>query len=479
MHGLFGLALLAVALVVLLHVLHQDRPQHDHRVLPTSPARPSHPSADILCPGTLSGPGHRHAGGYAALALLTTGYAPMKDAIVEVAAITLDPAGRPTETYHTLVRPDDALGDGPMTTDALGTVDPHDLTLAPAFAQVAPTLLDLLAGRVIVSLHPGHVGQFLAAQFLRAGTLPPRWPSLPVTRGGPGLFGTPNVRTATLARRLQVPYPMPPTAVDQARVAAACVPPLLERFGETLRYPCPPPEAVRGESAQPSASELASQAPDGRSLLTPGIVITDHGVRPAHLRRRPPATLTPPAFLADLLAATPLSVQEMNDARVAAYLEDVTTLLVSGRLVQQEINGLGQRLARAGASAESIRAISGRLCESLRQAAFHRPQLSTTQLRHLRACATSLGVAGYFDDLIPPPTPPAPAPNTGSFARPVRKPLPPPPPPKKPRCGICLRVGHYTAMCPAVGRRAAGAIEAVEPTGRMLPAREVGPIRPI
>lgn len=405
-------------------------------------------TGDILGYGTTGDDGYRHAGGYAAIELLTTGYAPMKDAIVEVAVIRMDSRGAPIETYRTLVRP----RPGDPVSDTLGTIAADDLLDAPTYAELTPTLLDLLAGSVVVTLRAGHAGAFLAARFLQSGQLPDRLPALSLDKFVPTLLGTPNLRPATLARRLATPYPVPPTAMDRAALVAACVPPLLDRFGDALRYPCPPYQA--------------DQTGQARNIITVA------GARPSTPRRTPWTPVPPIPFLSDLLAAAPLSVHEMNDPRVAAYLEDVTTLLAQGRIVKDEVIDLGQRLARAGTSTERIRAISSRLLESLREASFGHPTLSPTQLRHLRAAAASLSVPGYFDDLIPPPPEPVPEPGSGSFARPVRK---PPPAAKLPRCGNCLRVGHYTAMCPTPGVGRVASIGRAEPPGRVGPIRPIGP----
>ncbi len=415
-----------------------------------APAHAPRRGDDLLRYGGGSGPGVPHTGGYAALGLLTTGYAPMKDAVVELAVVRMDAQGRVAETFSTLVRP----GHGEPAADTLGTIDTEDLLAAPTFDEIAPRLLEWLSGVVVVAHHGGHAGRFLAARFLRAGMLPQPMPALNLDRFGPGPFGTPNLRAATLARRLGLTHPVPAAALDQARLVAACLPTVLARSGASLRYPCAPADHAAG------------------AAVVPGTVLI--GGSGGGRRTRPPAAAAVP-FLADLLALAPIGAQEMNDPRVAAYLEDVASLLVQGRMVKSELADLAQRMARAGTSTDQLRDISARFLESLREAAFRRTALSSTDVRHLRAAATSLGVPGYFDDLIPPRPPEVPEPGSGSFARPVRKPPPATPPPRLPRCGNCLRVGHYTAACPmpATGRALGGG--RVEPPGRVGPIRPIGP----
>lgn len=415
-----------------------------------TPARVSRRGDDLLRYGGGSGPGVPHPGGYAALGLLTTGYAPMKDAVVELAVVHLDAQAQVTQTFSTLVRP----AHGEPAADTLGTIDTDDLLAAPTFAEVAPRLLELLSGVVVVAHHGGHAGRFLAARFLQAGMLPEPMPALSLDRFGPGPFGTPNLRAATLARRLGIDHPVPATAQDQARLVAACLPTVLARWGSSLRYPCAPVDQPAG------------------SAVVPGTVLTG-GSGGSRRHRRQAAAPVP--FLAELFALAPIGAQEMNDPRVAAYLEDVASLLAQGRMVKTELADLAQRMARAGTSTDQLRDISARFLESLREAAFRRTSLSSTDVRHLRAAATSLGVPGYFDDLIPPPPPQVPAPGSGSFARPVRKPPPQQPPARLPRCGNCLRMGHYTAACPMPPAGRALGAGRVEPPGRVSPIRPIGP----
>ncbi|MBK8437739.1 MAG: hypothetical protein IPL37_14820 [Austwickia sp.] len=415
--------------------------------------------------------GYSHTGDYAAIALLTTGYAPYQDSVLELAVTRTDGRGHPIERYCTLLRPTHGTGAAGVL-DRLRTISPDDLLDAPTFAELAPAVLELLAGAVVVTHHGAHEQGFLATLFVKAGILPEPMPALSLDRFGPNLFGTPNVRTGTLARHLRVAFPVPATAADHADLVAATLPSVLSRLGPSLTYPCRPASVPAGST----------------QVITPGGARI-HGLR----RHRPPAAIVTP-FVGELLAAAPLSVQELNDPAVAAYTEDITVLLSAGRIVKDEVNDLAQRMARAGTSAEQLRAIAARLLESLREAAFRRTTspasaatsrlaskpvktgaLTDTELRHLRASATSLGIPGYFDDLIPPPVPVAPEPGSGSFARPVRKPLPPEPPARLPRCGNCLRMGHYTAACPSFGTSRTGAIGPVEPPRRVGPIRPIGP----
>lgn len=405
---------------------------NDSRPGPPAPP-PGRGRAALFAYGGKVPGGQRIPGPYAALALRVNGFAPMRDRVVEIAVIDVDARGRPDEEpLVTLLEPPGAQP-GPAFLHGLESAD---LRFAPGFADIARLLLERLEGRVVVAHNAPFVEQFLAAEFLAAGLLVPTMPALDVTALARLTLATPNHRLPTLAAHLGLPHHRGGAAIDEARLVAQILPTLLDRHGASLTYPVPP---------------------------TPRLDVPRGSIRPAP-RPRPvnPDTVEP--WLAGLMTKVSATATENHDPRVAAYLEALTDVVTRGRIVTAEAGELAQLLARSGYPPAQIRSVLERLLESLRVAAFEDSRrLSTAQLRHLRAVAASVGIPTYFDDLIPPPTPQAPAPGSGSFSRPVRKPLPPPPPPRAARCGHCLRVGHWTANCPLLRRRSGGAISPVSP----------------
>ncbi|NYE00245.1 DNA polymerase III epsilon subunit-like protein [Kineosphaera limosa] len=398
-----------------------DEPADGPAGAPAAPApKPPAPGkgrAALFAYGTRRPGGHRVPGPYVAVAVRTNGLTPMRDRIIEIAALPLDSTAQPDgKPLVSLLEPPNAEV-GPTFLHGL---EPADVRFAPSFADLARQVLAPLEGRVVVAHNAGLVEQFLAAEFLVAGLLVPTHPALDISAMAREVIATPNYRLPTLAAHLRQRYRRGGAAIDEAKLVAALLPTLLARCGDSLTYPVP---------ATP-VHDLARGA--ARPAPRP---------RPVH-----PDTVEP--WLAGLMTRVSASAHETNDPRVAAYLEGLTDVVSRGRIVTAETGELAGMLARSGYPASRIRTILERLLESLRIAAFEEARIGPAQLRHLRAVATSVGIPTYFDDLIPPKAPPAPQPGSGSFSRPVRKPLPLPAPPRAPRCGHCLVVGHWTANCP-------------------------------
>jgi len=103
--------------------------------------------------------------GFAVLDLETTGLFPGDtDRIVEVAVVHLTGEGRIEGRWETLVDPGRDLG----RTD-LHRIRPADVRDAPSFAAIAPQLVDLLRGRVLVAHNASFDTRFLIAELRRTG----------------------------------------------------------------------------------------------------------------------------------------------------------------------------------------------------------------------------------------------------------------------------------------------------------------------
>ncbi|MDO5710846.1 MAG: exonuclease domain-containing protein [Micrococcales bacterium] len=387
--------------------------------------------------GSRTPTGLRLQGPYAAVAIRTNGFTPMRDQVIEIAVVHVNARGDVEETaFASVVEPPGGEA-GPTFLHGL---EASDLRFAPTFADIARLLLAQLEGRIVVAHHAQFVEQFLAAEFLAAGLLAPTSPTLDLASLSRLTFATANYRLRTLAAHLDLPVTRGGVgALDEARLVAAILPVLLGRLGRELTYPVP---------------------------LTAVLDFPRGAARPAP-RPRPvvPDTLEP--WLTHLMTRLSAGAMETNDPRVAVYLDALTDIVSRGRIVAPEAAELARLLARSGYPASAIRTILERFLESLRQAAFEDQRITTTALRHLRAVAVSVGIPTYFDDLIPPPAPPAPRPGSGTFSRPVRKPVAPQPPPRLPRCGYCLVVGHWTANCPRL--RGSGGRGAIGPVGAIRP----------
>ncbi|WP_162137246.1 3'-5' exonuclease [Austwickia chelonae] len=370
---------------------------------------------------------------------MTTGFSAARERVIEVAVAHCDRSGRVQEVWSSLVDPQRAEVSGA----AVHGLWPGVLQGAPSFAQIAPEVLSRLEGRVAVALGAELVEAFLAAELLRAGVLTAPVPAVDVGRWA-AVSGAASGRWAAVARLAGRGRSVPSSAVEDVRLLAAVLPRLWASFGTDLVFPVGPTPVSSGRHRR----------------AVPGVV-------------RPAAQVgaVPTGWLAELMVALPMSAAETHDARLAAYVDGLTAILPTGRIVAEEVRELTGSAVRAGFTSSQLHAVAVRLLESMRSTAFARGELSQDQVRHLRAAAVSLGVPQYFDDLVQAPAPPAPEPGSGSFSRPVRKPLPPPPPQWLPRCGHCLQVGHYTSSCPRLRRRGRG--------GGTPGVGPVEPIRPI
>ncbi|MFC6092878.1 exonuclease domain-containing protein [Saccharothrix lopnurensis] len=102
---------------------------------------------------------------YAVVDVETTGFAARgSDRVVEVAVVQLDRHGRVTGEWCTLVNPGRDLGP-----QHVHRISAADVWHAPAFAAVAGTLADRLAGRVVVAHNLAFDARFLTAELHRAG----------------------------------------------------------------------------------------------------------------------------------------------------------------------------------------------------------------------------------------------------------------------------------------------------------------------
>lgn len=109
--------------------------------------------------------------GFAAIDLETTGLSPRTDKVVEIAVICLDEDLSPSSEFVTLVNPGRDIG----ATHIHG-ITARDVVSAPRFEQVAPMLLDVLRGRVVVAHNVQFDLRFLSAEFARAGVTLPELP---------------------------------------------------------------------------------------------------------------------------------------------------------------------------------------------------------------------------------------------------------------------------------------------------------------
>ncbi len=107
----------------------------------------------------MSGPG------FAVIDFETTGLFPTgNDRVIEVAIVHVDELGRIEGRWDTLVNPGRDLG-----RQDIHRIRAADVMNAPTFDQIAPRLVELLAGRVVVAHNASFDSRFLIAELQRAG----------------------------------------------------------------------------------------------------------------------------------------------------------------------------------------------------------------------------------------------------------------------------------------------------------------------
>ncbi|MFC9329672.1 exonuclease domain-containing protein [Kitasatospora sp. NPDC057015] len=124
-----------------------------------------------MLPGRIPAPASA-AAGFAVVDVETTGRSPWRHRVVEVAVVLLDEQLRTEAEFATLLDPL-----GPVGPTHVHRIAQADVTGAPRFREVAPHLLELLAGRVLVGHHVTCDRAFLDREFARIGV---PWPDVPL-----------------------------------------------------------------------------------------------------------------------------------------------------------------------------------------------------------------------------------------------------------------------------------------------------------
>jgi len=101
---------------------------------------------------------------FAVLDTETTGLLPSHDRVVEIAVVGLRPDGSMEWTWSTLLNPQRDLG--PQHIHGIHTAD---VLAAPAFADIAGDLMELLQNRVVVGHNVSFDARFVTAEYARTG----------------------------------------------------------------------------------------------------------------------------------------------------------------------------------------------------------------------------------------------------------------------------------------------------------------------
>lgn len=144
----------------------------------------------------------------------TSGFSPKTNRVISIAALTLGADGTVEHTMSTLLNP----GVDPGPTNVHGITSAM-LAGQPTFADIAPALTELLAGRILVAHNAAFDCAFLAAEAHRAGVHLPTdtvMCTLELTNQLPLTVN--NHKLATLARHWNITQARPHDAHDDAYV---------------------------------------------------------------------------------------------------------------------------------------------------------------------------------------------------------------------------------------------------------------------
>ncbi|MFJ6212412.1 exonuclease domain-containing protein [Streptomyces sp. NPDC092296] len=167
--------------------------------------------------GARSGAGAVGAPGYAVVDVEATGRSPWRNRVVEVAVVLLDRVLQVEAEFSTLLDPGCPVGP-----TRVHRITQDEVAGAPRFRQVAPRLLELLTGRLLVGHHVACDHAFLEREFARIGVVLPPVPTLCTMRlardqlPGAGGFGL-----RACAEAAGLPPFAAHTALGDARATAA------------------------------------------------------------------------------------------------------------------------------------------------------------------------------------------------------------------------------------------------------------------
>ncbi len=156
--------------------------------------------------------------GYAVLDLETTGFSPARgDRIVEIGLVRLDDTGTVTDEWETLVNPLRTVG-----ATQVHHIHQEDIASAPTMSQLAPELVDLLRGRVVVAHNSSFDVGFLTAELRSAGmTIPPEpIPQVCTMRMSPKFLDARSKRLADCCEAAGVSLINAHSALGDARATA-------------------------------------------------------------------------------------------------------------------------------------------------------------------------------------------------------------------------------------------------------------------
>lgn len=302
--------------------------------------------------------------GFAAIDVETTGLSPRTDRVVEIAVIQLDCDFTPCGEFATLINPGRDIG-----ATRIHHITARDVVGAPRFAQIAPVLLDLLRGRVIVAHNVQFDLRFLGAEFARIGIGLPELPAMCTMQLAPQyLHGLPARTLTACCLAAGVSLDGAHAAAVDARAVAqllACY----QRAGHTL--------------AAESAGVVKEAACTSWPMLSPVMVqlVTREIVARSREQEVP--------FLARLVQQLP---RAGTGASVEGYLAALDSALEDRRVSTVEAESLRDLAVSLGVGADALIAAHQMYLRALAVAAWADGVVSDAEHADLAEVAHLLGL---------------------------------------------------------------------------------------
>ncbi len=182
------------------------------------------------------------ASDYVVVDVETSGTDPETDRVLSIAALTLAPDGTVEHTLHTLLNP--GVDPGPTNIHGLTTAK---LAGQPRYPDVAPTLAQLLRGRILVAHNVAFDYAFLAAEAHRSHTQLPVTSVLCTVELAKLLhLGIDSLSLAALAHHWGITQANPHDALDDARVLTSVLSHALTRAARlAIPLPLRPPHTLQ------------------------------------------------------------------------------------------------------------------------------------------------------------------------------------------------------------------------------------------
>lgn len=175
-------------------------------------------------------------GPFAIIDLETSALSPTQGRVLEIAITRVDRHGTVLDEMSSLIDP----GDGIVGAEHIHQISAPMLAGAPCFADLADTILKLLAGSIVVAHNAAFEDRWLGSELARMGLTLPHLPTLDTLWLVRQLRKLPDFKLGTVVQAYGCTLADAHTASGDVRALTALLPRMLDDAGP-LQYPVGPP----------------------------------------------------------------------------------------------------------------------------------------------------------------------------------------------------------------------------------------------